>query len=134
MLVQKLRVSFYIEQRWRVVNFAEQLGVLRLVPTHEATFGRFGLRQFLGGRAQGLPRMNRLRYGGRELVSFERGERSVEDGVRAAECAQQFPSHARAEPRRERERQPSQVLVGLHCVCGEPTHRAALLSSMTIER
>src|SRR5487761_19844 len=78
--------------------------------------------------------MNGLGYGGGELLRFQRSERGVENGVWAAECAQQFSSHARAQPRRKRKRQPSQVWVGLHCVRGEPTQRGALLSSMMIER
>ena len=61
--------------------------------------------------------MNRLRDGAAgSSVSFKRGERGVENGGWAAECAQQFPSQARAQFGRERERQPSQLLVRLHYV------------------
>jgi|SRR5690348_1269588 len=58
--------------------------------------------------------MNRLRDGGRNLLGFKSCERGVEDCLRAAKLAQKLANQACAEARRERERQPSQVLVGIH--------------------
>ena len=58
--------------------------------------------------------MDGLRYCCRQMVAFELCERGVENLLRAAHLAQEFAGHARAEAWRERQRQPPQVMVGIH--------------------
>lgn len=58
--------------------------------------------------------MNGLRYRRGNVLRFQSSQRSVENRLRAAELAKQFSGQTRAQARRERERQPSQVLVGAH--------------------
>ena len=58
--------------------------------------------------------MNGLGYGGGEVVAFEFRKRGVENLLRAAHFAQEFAGHACAEAWRECQRQPPQVMVGIH--------------------
>jgi len=55
----------------------------------------------------------RLRNRFRQTLGLQGRNRRFENSFRAAHLAKQFPSRTRAKPRRQRKRQPSQVLVGL---------------------
>ena len=112
--IQKFNVSANIQEGRRIVNLAQPLRVFRFVPREQTAACGLGLSQLLRGSAQGLARMDGLRDGGRQALGFQRGQRGVENRVGAAEFAQQFSGHARAQAGRQRKRQPSQVLVGGH--------------------
>jgi hypothetical protein len=58
--------------------------------------------------------MNGLRYCCRKVVTFKLCERGIENLLRVAYFAQELPGHACAEAWRERQRQPPQVMVGIH--------------------
>jgi hypothetical protein len=58
--------------------------------------------------------VNGLRHSGGQVVAFEFGERGIENLLRAAHFAQELSGHACAEAWRERQRQPLQVMVGIH--------------------
>ena len=129
MTVQKFNVSAHIEERRRIVNFAQALRILGFVPGEQPNTGGLGLGQFFRGSAQRLPGMERLRYRGGQALRFQFGQRGVENRVRAAHLPQQLSGHACAQARRQRERQPSQVLFGVHPAWGEPTRMLQNLSS-----
>ena len=112
--IQKFNISADIEKRRRVVNLAQALGVFGLVPGEQADSGGLRLGEFLGGGAERLARVDGLRYGGGQAMRFQFGERSAENAVGAAHRGEKFSGHARAEAGSQRERQPSQVLVGVH--------------------
>jgi hypothetical protein len=63
MAIQKFNVSAHIQEGWWVVNLAQALRVLRLVPSEQADSGGLGLGEFLGG-AHGLAGVYHLRDGG----------------------------------------------------------------------
>src|SRR5579863_5973589 len=60
MPVQKIRISFDIQKRRRVVNLSKQLRVDWLIPGDNAAFRCFGLGKLLRGRADRLARVNGL--------------------------------------------------------------------------
>ena len=129
MAIQKFNVSADIQEgRW-VINFAQALGIFRFVPCKQADSGSLRLGQFLGGGAHWLAGMDGLGHGCWEAVGLQLGERCVENGFGAAQCAEEFSGHARAEAGRQSESQPSQVLVGSHRSCGQRTWVLPYVSS-----
>src|SRR5277367_4448020 len=129
MAVQKLNVSASIQEgRW-VINLAQALRILRLVPCEQADSGSLRLRQFLGGGAHRLAGMDGLGHGRWEAMRLQLGERCVEYSLGAAQCAEEFSGHARAEAGRQSKSQPSQVLVGSHRGCGQRTWVLLYVSS-----
>jgi hypothetical protein len=57
--------------------------------------------------------MDGLSDGGGQTLPFEAGQRGVENSFGAAEPAEQFASHTRAETWSQRKRDPTQILVGI---------------------
>jgi hypothetical protein len=58
--------------------------------------------------------MNRLGYRHRQTLRLESRKRRIKDRLGAPKMTKQFPGHARTQSGRQRKRQPSQVLVGIH--------------------
>ena len=58
--------------------------------------------------------MQCLGHRDRQPLGLEFRHRRIENRLRTSQVAEKFPGHARAEARRQRKRQPSQVLVGVH--------------------
>jgi hypothetical protein len=58
--------------------------------------------------------VQRLGNGCGQVLGFERSERGVEDGIGAAEFAQQLSGGSCSETGSQREREPANVIVGMH--------------------
>src|ERR1700689_4636800 len=114
MAVQKLNLSANIPEGRGGVNFPEPRRVLWFVPCEQVATQGLRLGQFLCSQAERLLRMERLRHGCRKPLGLEGCQRGVENRGGASKFAQQLSSRARAETWRQRQRQPSQVLAGVH--------------------
>ncbi|MFY9527410.1 MAG: hypothetical protein WBC04_17135 [Candidatus Acidiferrales bacterium] len=114
MPVQKFFLSSNIQERRGIVYFPKQVRIGWIAPVQQTTTGLLDLRKLLGGCAEWLARMDRLGYLSRQVLGLKRRERSIEDRLGAPKFAQELSRHACAQARGQRQRQPSQVLVGLH--------------------
>jgi hypothetical protein len=71
---QKLNVSAHIQERRRIVDLLEALGVLGLVPREQSATCRLYLSQLLGGIADGATRVEGLGDRSGEALALESGE------------------------------------------------------------
>jgi hypothetical protein len=90
--IQKFNISANIEHRRRIINFAQTLRVLRLVPCVQPDSGGLRLGSFLDSGAERLARVNRLRNGCRQAMRFQFGERSVENPISLPIALRSFPA------------------------------------------
>jgi hypothetical protein len=85
---KKFYISVNIQEGRGIVDLPQAGGILRLVPREQAATGGLCLCQFPGRVAQRALRMNRLSHGRGQALRFQRRQRRVEDGIRAAELPQ----------------------------------------------